>query len=124
MRETGYSLYLSHHPSVRWAEYCRYDSGQAGTGTTLGITIDLSDGREMCFGVTLTATEDGFAVAAEVTIDEDLPDQAAGNQRYLLDLPETRIAELPDCITVLEDYVRQLAASASRLLEECRPATN
>jgi len=97
----GYGRY-SAHQSVRWRRRNTVGSGTAPLATA-GVTFELT---------------------ADVTVDDPLAvPGSTGNQRFLLDLPELRTADLDECLAALRDYTARLCAHTSALDDPDVPRT-
>ncbi|GAA4998265.1 hypothetical protein GCM10023205_85010 [Yinghuangia aomiensis] len=115
-RKTGYAIFLRHQEESRWRPFSNYGGPSGKRSTGLGFVIILQDGRELCVSATVTATSDGLVISGDTTIDDDKPELAAGNQKYLLELPDAVTTTVPDCISTLENYVQQLTNAAPGLV--------
>ncbi|NSC25545.1 hypothetical protein FM076_32080 [Streptomyces albus subsp. chlorinus] len=116
-RQAGYAIYLSHQTEVRWRQFSHYGGEEGAPCASLGFTIALQDGRELCVSATVAVNGQGFSVAADATID-DASSEPQGEQRFLIDLPDAAVATVPECVTVLRDYVEQLTLAAPGLVRE------
>lgn len=115
-REFGYAQFMAHQ-SVGWDQLQRVGIG-VDPLAMVGVCFDLDDAesRHVGMSVNVWLRGDAFVLEAHVTVDDPLPERwGAGNQRFLLDLPEVRTEDLDECLTVLRDYTGQLCAYTSVL---------
>ena len=117
-RQTGYTIYLNHQAEAKWKEFGNYGRSDGAPCTSIGFVISFPDRRELCVSVTVTAASEGLKVSADATIDDDQPDLPAGNQLYLLELPDVVTATVPECVATLRDYTQQLTGAAPGLVAQ------
>lgn len=106
----GYRLYRA-HPSVSWSRTGRVGSAAAPCAS-LGVCFELRDEqkRELCVGLDVWVRDGGFEITGDVTIDDDIPEEAQGNQRFLVDLPLVRTTDLGECVEVIHRYTSDLCS--------------
>lgn len=110
------------HPSVDW-NWSRVFGG-VGHGVdpiaTVGTTFGLRDEqeRDVSLDVAVWVRDGAFEVEGTATVDEPLPERGtSGNQRFLIDLPTVRTADLEVCLSTLREYTQRLC-SADSLLDD------
>ncbi|MDA3650147.1 hypothetical protein LZ318_01645 [Saccharopolyspora indica] len=109
----GYDQYLT-HPSVRWHRWNAVGGG-VDPLADVGVVFDLEDGdTQVCCAASIRLQDGHFVITADVTVDDPLPG-GAGDQRFLLDLPELRTTSLDECLAALRDYTARLCAHTSVL---------
>lgn len=117
-RRYGYRLFLA-HPSVRWNFGGRVGHAVSPCAS-VGVSFDLRDEqlRQVSLGVDVWVRDGHFEVSASGTVDDPLPAPgAAGNQRFLRDLPEVCTTDLDECIAALDRYTAELCAYVTVLDE-------
>jgi hypothetical protein len=128
-REFGYAQFLTHE-GVRWRQISRV-GGAVVPGAMVGVVFSLNDAEqsEVCLSVGLSWRDDQFVVQGDGTVDDPLPEPgAAGNQRFLVDLPDIQTQNLDECLAALHSHTTRLCAYTSVLDElgipRTRPASN
>ncbi|WP_369167190.1 hypothetical protein AB5J49_04660 [Streptomyces sp. R28] len=117
LRKMAYELFLEHQPNITWSEFAKYG---APPGTqVLGVALDLGDGRAMSCGLTVGMSPEAFSVEADIGVDAP-EDEENGGYRYLLEIPETFVGSLDECLRLIESQVDQLTEAAPHLLRELR----
>ncbi|MDP4500803.1 hypothetical protein [Nonomuraea turcica] len=93
------------HPLVR-SEGFSYFFPDAGA--RIGTTFTLPDGREVRFEVSITVSAAAFQVEGAITAEND----------PLLELPRKSLPSISDGLAAFDDYVGEVAAPATRLIEQ------
>lgn len=117
-RLVAYAVFLSHGTEVSWQQFSTYGGSDDSPATIVGCLIDLKDGREVEAAVTVTVAPggDGFTIEADITLQDDIPENLA----ELLELPETVAGTVPDCIAKLHEYVDRLSQELPGLVDDLR----
>ncbi|MFG2550485.1 hypothetical protein [Streptomyces sp. NPDC048581] len=117
LRTMAYDLFLEHQPAITWSEFVKY--GATPGMQVLGVTLDLKDGRAMSCGLTVRMSPDAFSAEADIGVDAPQDDENGG-YRYLLEIPETPVGSLDECVRLIDHQVAQLTEAAPLLLRELR----
>ncbi|MEV4569147.1 hypothetical protein AB0K12_35700 [Nonomuraea sp. NPDC049419] len=93
------------HPFVRSAPFSYFFPP---AGARVGTALTLPDGRELRFEVSIRAAGGAFHVEGGVAAEDE----------GLLTLPRKSVPGIHDGLAVFEDYAGEVAAPASRFIEQ------